>query len=155
MPYRWWAIAAITFSSAALIPASPQAAPVITEPLGNVYVAITGLRSTKGLVRVCMTRIPKSFPECKGDPAARQMTVAANKALELSFTHVPSGSWAIAVLHDENSNGKADKALMIPREGFGFSRDAPVRFGPPRFNDAAFAVTQDDVSVSIRMRYML
>ncbi|HEY8604534.1 DUF2141 domain-containing protein [Tsuneonella suprasediminis] len=138
-----------------MILVSPQAAPVTIEPLGDVHVKITGLRSTKGLVRVCMTRIPKSFPECKGDPASRQMSVAAAKTLELTFTDVPSGSWAIAVLHDENSNGKADKALMIPREGFGFSRDAPVRFGPPRYDDAAFAVEQGDVSVSIRMRYML
>ncbi|MGI9374909.1 MAG: DUF2141 domain-containing protein [Tsuneonella suprasediminis] len=116
---------------------------------------ITGLRSAKGLVRVCMTRIPRSFPDCKDDPASRQMSVTADKALKLTFTDVPVGSWAIAVLHDENSNGKADKALMIPREGFGFSRDAPVRFGPPRFKDAVFAVPQDDVSISIRMRYML
>lgn len=138
-----------------MIPVSPQAAPVTIEPLGNVHVKITGLRSAKGLVRVCMTRTRGSFPDCKGDLASRQMSVAAAKTLELTFTEVPSGSWAIAVLHDENSNGKADKALMIPREGFGFSRDAPVRFGPPEFDDAAFAVAQDDVSVSIRMRYML
>ena len=31
-------------------------------------------------------------------------------------------------------------ALMLPREGFGFSRDAAVAFGPPRFGKAAFAV---------------
>ncbi|WP_369293423.1 DUF2141 domain-containing protein, partial [Alkalihalophilus pseudofirmus] len=43
-----------------------------------------------------------------------------------------------------------------PREGFGFSRDAKVRFGPPRFAAAAFDITSGAAErISIRMRYML
>ena len=58
--------------------------------------------------------------------------------------------------HDENSNGKADRALgMMPKEGFGFSRDAKVRMGPPRFSDAAIDIGAQDRNLIIRMRYML
>jgi uncharacterized protein (DUF2141 family) len=36
---------------------------------------------------------------------------------------------------------------------FGFSRDAPVRMGPPSFADAVFEMGQEDVKVAIAMRY--
>ena len=50
----------------------------------------------------------------------------------------------------------ADRALsLMPREGYGFSRDAPVRMGPPSFEQAAFEVGPARVSQTIRMRYML
>jgi len=66
------------------------------------------------------------------------------------------GTYAIALLHDENENDRIDRLLgLVPREGFGFSRDARVSFGPPHFEDAAFDVGTAEVSQTIRMRYML
>ena len=48
-----------------------------------------------------------------------------------------------------------DKLLMMPREGFGFSRDAPLQFGPPRFDAASFTVGAAQVRTAIHMRYLL
>ena len=67
---------------------------------------------------------------------------------------VPPGTYAIALVHDENGNRRMDKTLILPREGFGFSRDAPVRFGPPSFAAAAFAVASQPVRQTVKMRYM-
>ena len=53
------------------------------------------------------------------------------------------------------ADGRADRVLMVPREGFGFSRNAPVRMGPPSFDSAAFQVGTSAVSHTIRMRYLL
>ena len=44
---------------------------------------------------------------------------------------------------------------MMPKEGFGFSRDAKVRMGPPSFQDAVFPVGAANEKLTIRMRYML
>jgi uncharacterized protein (DUF2141 family) len=44
---------------------------------------------------------------------------------------------------------------MMPREGFGFSRNPRLRMGPPRFTDAAFAVGETVVRQTVRVRYML
>ena len=74
----------------------------------------------------------------------------------LTSRGVAPGRYAIALLHDENSNGKADRALgMMPKEGFGFSRDAKVRMGPPRFEEAVFEVADTPKAMAIKMRYML
>jgi len=123
----------------------------------DVTVVATGLRNTHGVVRACMTGEVAQFPSCK-NPATSYNTVGdAAGSVTLTFKDVKPGRYAIAILHDENGNGKADRAaMMIPKEGFGFSRDAKVRFGPPKFGEAAFEVGAGaSQKLTIRMRYML
>lgn len=123
---------------------------------GSVKVTVTDLRSSKGVVRACMTTNPEKFPKCRGDANSYSKVVNAAGTVTFRFTDVKPGRYAIALLHDENNNGKADRALMMmPKEGFGFSRDAKVRMGPPKFKAAAFDVTANEQSQTIRMRYML
>lgn len=123
----------------------------------RVTVTITEVRNAKGLVRACLTSEKKGFPDCAKVTTAHSASVDARKGtVTLSFTGVAPGRYAISVLHDANANGKADMALgLFPKEGFGFSRDAPVRMGPPSFEDAAFDIGAQDRSLTIRMRYML
>lgn len=123
---------------------------------GEIAVTVTGLRSSAGVVRACMTPDPDHFPKCRGVEGARGVVVPAGKRVSLRFEAVPPGRYAIALLHDENGNGKADRALMMmPTEGFGFSRDAKVHMGPPKFEDAAFDYRGEAASQTIRMRYLL
>lgn len=125
-------------------------------PAHEVTVSVSGLRSDKGVVRACLTGDAERFPRCAGDPAAHRLVMPAGESDTLVFRGVTPGRYAIALLHDENNNGKADRAIgMIPTEGFGFSRDAPVRMAPPRYADAAFVVGDQDLSLAIRMRYAL
>ena len=126
-----------------------------SSPGADVRVTVTGLRSEKGLIQACLTTNPHSFPDCSHDSTAHALTVPASAPVVLDFGEVPEGRYAIALLHDENGNGRSDRALaMIPKEGFGFSRDAPVHFGPPKFAAAAFEVGAEPVVQKIRMRYL-
>ncbi len=120
-------------------------------------VTATGLRNGEGVVRACMTTAESHFPKCRGVAGAHGETMSAHAgSISFAFHDVKPGRYAIALLHDENANGKADRALgMMPREGFGFSRDAKVHMGPPSFADAAFDVAAEDRTLTIRMRYML
>ena len=122
----------------------------------TVTITVSDLRSAKGVVRACMTTNEDVFPRCIKDPASHRTVVDAKPGLVLTFRNVKPGRYAIALLHDENNNGKADRALgMMPKEGFGFSRDAKVRMGPPKYSDAVFDVGGSAVRQRIRMRYML
>lgn len=143
-------VLAIGGAGALLAGASP---PTTSE----VTVVATGLRNAHGVVRACMTGAVNHFPSCE-DPASSYSTVSdAGGSVTLTFRDVKPGRYAIALLHDENRNGRADRAaMMIPKEGFGFSRDAKVRFGPPRFGEAAFEVAPGaSEKLLIRMRYLL
>jgi uncharacterized protein (DUF2141 family) len=126
------------------------------ETTAQVQITVTGLRSHQGVVRACMTDDAQHFPRCRDDAASHRVIVRADEPLVLDFGQVSPGHYAIALLHDENDNGTADRAaFMIPKEGYGFSRDARVRMGPPSFEAAAFEVGPAPVRQTIRMRYML
>lgn len=123
---------------------------------GEVVITVTDIRSSKGVVRACMTTREDIFPKCIKDPDAHRTVVKANGTIEIRFTGVAPGNYAIALLHDENDNGKADRAMgMMPKEGYGFSRDAPVKMAPPKFKDAVFAQGEGTRRMAIRMRYFL
>jgi uncharacterized protein (DUF2141 family) len=123
---------------------------------GEVVITVTDLRSTKGVVRACMTTREDIFPRCIKDAGAHRAVVPATDKVEIRFTGVKPGNYAIALLHDENDNGKADRAMgMMPKEGYGFSRDAPVKMAPPRFKDAVFVQGEGTSRIAIKMRYFL
>jgi uncharacterized protein (DUF2141 family) len=142
---------ALALSAPALLGAA--SAPATSD----VIITATGLRNAHGVVRACMTGEAAHFPSCKNPAVSYDLVGDAAASVTLTFRDVKPGRYAIALLHDENANGKADRAsMMIPKEGFGFSRDAKVRFGPPKFGAAAFDVAPGaKEKLVIRMRYML
>lgn len=123
---------------------------------GTVTITVTDLRNTKGVVRACMTTVKAIFPRCIKDPNSHRTVVSANGTVTIKFENVKPGDYAIALLHDENNNGKADRVLgMAPKEGYGFSRDAPVRMAPPKWEDAVFSIGSASQSIRIKMRYFV
>ncbi len=117
-------------------------------------VTLEGLRSDKGQILVCITRSADHFPDCSNDPDKRHFTVAVKKG-PILLGALPPGNYAIAIVHDENGNGKLDTFAGIPREGVGFSRNPVLRFGAPRFASASFAVAGAPVEQVIRLKYFL
>lgn len=125
-----------------------------TAPPPTVDVSITGLRSAKGQVLVCLTTNPKAFPDCSKDKSSVHLAVRAANAADFKVAAPADGTYAIAVVHDENSNNKMDLALFLPKEGFGFSRNPAIGMGAPKFASASFAVA-GDTRQAIRMKYLL
>ena len=122
-------------------------------PGSRLDVALDHLRSARGLVRVCLTADPANFPACIDDADAVTLSIPAREH-RFSLGGLAPGDYALAVIHDENGNGRLDTFAGIPREGYGFSRNAPVRFGPPRFAAARFAVGGEDTAERVTMRYI-
>lgn len=147
-----WAILGRRLGAALIIVGMlPAAAPSTTQ----VDVTFEAVRNTKGLIRACLTREARYFPHCDADPAARKLSIPAAPGAKLSFHDVASGDYAISALHDENSDGKMNTRIGIPREGFGFSNNPVVRMGPPKFGAVRFAVGVAAISETIRMQYFL
>ena len=106
-------------------------------------------------MRLCLTRNPAHFPDCNADPAAVKHSVAAGQADSIRITGVAPGIYALALIHDENGNGRLDKFMAIPREGFGFSRTPRIRMGPPSFDEVRFEVSGGSVRQAVQMKYLL
>jgi len=123
-------------------------------PTCDVIIEIEKMRSSKGVLQICLTAQEKYFPDCEDDPDARKMTIEASSGIA-RFDNLPTGNYAAAILHDENANARLDKFIGIPREGIGFSRNPKFSFGPPKFRNAVFAVESGETRETIRIKYYL
>lgn len=137
--------------AALLIALGPVAA---APPTASVEIDLTALRNSRGVIQACMTRNPAYFPDCKGDPDALTRSAPAS-VRRLEFQSVPVGRYALSVFHDENANRKLDTLAGIPKEGFGFSRNPVIRFGPPRFDKVSIQLAGGITRTGVRMQYML
>ena len=134
-----------------IIAAAVQAA----QPLeSTVDIDLSGLRSQRGTLHVCLTRRPAHFPDCKSDPAALRSSAAASTH-HLHIEHVPPGRYAIADFHDENSNRNLDKFAGIPKEGFAFSRNPSIKFRAPRFEEVVVVLAPGSNQARLKMHYLL
>ena len=118
---------------------------------GTVDVTVTGVRSAKGhvLVAVCDRShfLQESCPYHGRSPAQVG-------SVTVHVTGVPPGVYAAQAFQDENENGKVDRNLFgLPTEGIGFSNNAPMRFGPPSFDAAAFSLGPGGGVISFSLRY--
>jgi uncharacterized protein (DUF2141 family) len=134
--------------------ASANGAGLQASDNSSLSLSISGLRNLKGNVLVCVTANPKYFPNCSKDPNSLRARVSARNAGKVEFESVAPGTYAAALMHDENANDKMDMAVMIPKEGFGFSRNPAVVTGPPKFKSAAFAIAAGSNSQLVKMKYM-
>ncbi len=124
-------------------------------PTARVDVTLHGLRSDKGNILICLTEAPDHFPDCGKDPHARHLVVPTGQAAHISFEDLASGDYAVALIHDENKNGKLDVAGIIPSEGVGFSRNPRLWFSAPKFKSADFPVASAAVPQDIKLKYFL
>ena len=64
---------------------------------------------------------------------------------------LPDGTYAVAVIHDIDKNGKLTTNMFgYPSEPYAFSRNAKGNFGPPTFKDASIQLNSDKkISISL------
>ena len=121
----------------------------------TIHADIAGLHNDKGHVLCAIFSTPADFPRQAEKAVARTSAVISGGRAVCEFTNVGPGRYAISVIHDENDNGKMDtKFFGIPREGVGASNDARGRFGPPKFEDAAFQFGGGRLDLKITVAYL-
>lgn len=120
-----------------------------------LQVQVERLRNPRGLIHLCLTRNPRHFPDCGSDPEALSHSVPAADGRPIRVSGFRPGIYALSLFHDENRNGQLDTMMGIPREGFGFSGNPVVRFGPPTFKRVKIELGPGIALQIIRMQYLL
>ena len=137
---------------AALLLALAAATVAAPAHAASVEVSVTNVLTDKGRVHVELCPEALFLKDCTlfGEAPARIGTTI------VTVRDVPPGTYAVQAYHDENGNGKVDRGLFgIPREGVGFSNDAPLRRKGPRFEDARFPVARPVERITLRLRHFL
>jgi uncharacterized protein (DUF2141 family) len=98
---------------------------------------------------------PDGFPDEYLRAATNIMVIKIRKAqARCDFEDIPPGTYAIAVIHDENTNGRLDTNVFgVPTEGYGFSKDAKGLIGVPSFPAASFVYDGQNVDLTIGLNY--
>jgi uncharacterized protein (DUF2141 family) len=110
----------------------------------TVEVHVSKVAAGKGMVRVAVCDRERFLKQC----AYTASMPARGGDNVIAVPDVPKGTWAVLAYQDANENGELDRNLLgIPKENYGFSRDAASKFGPPGFDDAAIEV-KDEVTVA-------
>ena len=125
----------------------------ITEPL--IKITITNLRNNKGHILISLFKDGAGYPD-KPEKAFRRGKVAvSNNTAIIDFTGIPSGNYAIAIMHDENDDQKMNTNFFgIPKEGYGFSNNVMGVFGPPSYSKASFNYSSTTAAgIFIKTRY--
>ena len=108
----------------------------------SLQLHITEASNDEGMIRVLIFSQESGFPD-NAAKAVKSYSVPPKKgAASISVPGLPPGTYAIAVIHDKDSNGKlSSNAVGYPIEKFGFSNNPKVYFGPPSFEKAAGATS--------------
>ena len=123
------------------------------EARGNITVRVTNVNNKKGAVMLALFSSSKGFPYETSYAIQKQKGNAVNGVIELSFTDIPPGTYAIALFHDTNNDGKLNTNFMgIPKEGYGVSNNTYNTFSAPGYKESSFSHS-DMTELTIQMKY--
>ena len=121
----------------------------------GIHVKILSIRNSTGAVACALFESPAGFPTEFLHSATNIMIIKIKDAqARCDFEDIPPGTYALAVIHDENMNGKLDtNRLGVPTEGYGFSNDAKAFLSAPSFRAASFSYDGRNVDMTISLSY--
>ena len=120
---------------------------------GEIRILVSNIEEKRGTIHYGVYNNPKLFPDESGKilGGIEEVSKVINDGLLID--DLEESDYAVAIFHDKNSNNKFDTFFSIPKEKFGFSKNARVFLGPPKFEDASFFVGQNSiVEIMIELR---
>ncbi|MFN6944638.1 MAG: DUF2141 domain-containing protein [Cytophagaceae bacterium] len=121
----------------------------------SLTIEVKNLRNEKGVAQFALYNKDGSIPDedyenyykiVKGE--------IVNGSSTITFKNIPSGKYAVNILHDENKNGKIDKGFILPIEGIGFSNFRSIGLtNRPNFSKASFEL-KENKTINVKVIYM-
>jgi len=124
------------------VSAEPGSGPAVT-------ISVTEIETHEGFIMAAL------YDEAGwgGAPIEAVSEPVSGGAVTVTIAAPAPGQYAIRLFHDVDGNGELNSNMMgIPTEPFGFSNNAPPRFGPPSFAAAAFEVGDDGAVQTITLQ---
>lgn len=124
------------------------------DPASTLTGQLTNLRGGRGACYLALFASAEGFPRQTSQAARTLRLPVSGATASFSFERLPPGAYALAVYHDENSNGELDKNFFgLPTERYGFSNNArSMMFFPPSFGAARFVVAAAGTAIVVKLR---
>ena len=127
----------------------------ICQESKTLFLNFSNLRNNKGYIRAGIYLDNNSFQdELPTRTISFKKEKVKNGKLKAEIL-INEGEYGIAVLDDENNNGKMDYKFFIPQEGYGFSNYIHSTLLKPNFVQFKFIVRKMMINeVNIPMKYI-
>lgn len=118
----------------------------------DIDIKITNISNKNGDIKLGLYNKAEDFS--KIDKVYKEVNLKiSSKTIKYKFTNIPNGTYAIAIFHDENQNGKIDKNILgMPQEGYGFSNNIRPSFRSANFEESKFELNKNK-TLTIEMGY--
>lgn len=124
-----------------------------TNAQSSLIVPIGGIQRPEGRILYSLFQSADGFPDNPQKAFRTGYVLVTERTISLSISSLPSGTYALSVIHDQNGDGRLNANLLgIPTEPVGFSNNVMGAFGPPKFSKARFSVQPGKNEIPIRLR---
>lgn len=117
----------------------------------SVAIEVTGISDTKGKLYVAL--YDSKVPFLSDKAISGKIVEITDNVMNIEFSDLEDGEYAIAMFNDENENGILDLGEFgIPMEKYGFSNnvDPTKLFRAPKFDECKFML-KGDTNISIKL----
>jgi len=127
--------------------------PSLSQSTSTVLLEVSSFKNTRGTLNCRLFTKASDFPDGKGILTVRTPIAGANTTC--TFPNVEPGTYAVAVVHDENSNGKLDKNFVgVPSEGYGVSNNKTYALSAPKWDESVFTIApSESKTLQVKLRY--
>ena len=121
----------------------------------SLTIEVKNLRNAKGVVQFALYNKDGTIPDEDYENYYKILKgEIVNGSSSITFKNIPSGKYAVNILHDENKNGKIDKGFILPIEGIGFSNLKSIGLtNRPNFSKASFEL-KENKTINVKVIYM-
>lgn len=125
------------------------------EKTFSLTVNVEKLRNSEGIVQFVLYNKEGSIPDENFKKCYKIVKAnIVNGSSTITFHGIPSGKYAVNILHDENNNGIIDKGFILPKEGIGFSNFQTIGMtNKQTFSKASFNLNSA-MNIKINIIYM-
>lgn len=128
----------------------PAACESVAAGRSYVRVAVDGFKDSDGNVRVQVYGPSKDDFLEKGKKLIRVDVPTEGDGQQICVPMPSPGPYTLVVMHDRNSNGKAD----FFSEGFGFSNNPKLGLAPPDAEDVVFNAPVGLLEMQVSLKYI-
>ena len=109
---------------------------------------VVGMKEKKGNLLISVYDSAEDYLK----KPVKTLTTPADALTKRVVLELETGTYAVVIYQDLNSNGKVDRNFFrLPTEPCGFSRDARPKMGPPRYKPASFSLNEDtEIRIKIK-----
>ena len=121
---------------------------VLAQTPCRLMLNVVGMKEKKGNLLISVYSSAEDYLK----KPVKTLTTPVDALTKRVVLELESGTYAVVIYQDLNSNGKVDRNFFrLPTEPCGFSRDARPKMGPPRYKPASFTLSED-TEMSIKLR---